>query len=224
MKELNLVQEYAVCAMAGRKNLKLLRNDYPHIVCAVGAVFCQMIMDGNLELDEKKRIILTGKVPEGIGYMRELWQKIGDKKPMTLQRWLQDLTYNFTTKKVIFIYDGLIESLREAGCIETVTKKGLFGLKRLEQVKKDCADAVVEKIRAEFLEEGELSDETMTLSALLYHSGELKRYFSKYEEKEMKKRLKEVKKDELASIVKKALDDIQMVMVAVIASSSSGGN
>ena len=75
---------------------------------------------------------------------------------MTLQRWLQDLTYNFTTKKVIFIYDGLIESLREAGCIETVSKKGLFGFKRLEQVNKDCADAVVEKIRAEFLEEGDV--------------------------------------------------------------------
>ena len=224
MKELNLVQEYAVCVMAGKKNLKRICSDFPHIGCTVGAIFCQMMMDGSLELDEKKRVIRTDKLPADALYLRELWERIGENKPKKLQSWIQELTYNFTVKKNRFLYDGIIASLREAGCVETVSQKGLFGLKRQEQIKKERADAVVQKIRAEFLEDGELTDETTVLSMLLKHSGELKRYFSKYEEKELKERLKQLKENEMASLVHTALEEIEGMVVAIIAASGSAGS
>lgn len=224
MKELNLVQEYAVCAMAGKKNLKLIWSDFPHTGCTVGAVFCQMMMDGSLELDEKKRVIRTGRLPEDVLYLRELWERIGESKPKKLQSWIQELTFNFTVKKNRFLYDGLIASLREAGCVETVSQKGLFGFKRREQIKKERADAVVEKIRAEFLEDGELTDETAVLSMLLKQSGELKRYFSKYEEKAWKERLKQLKENETASLIRTALEEMETVIVAIIAASGSAGS
>ena len=93
-----------------------------------------------------------------------------------------------------------------------------------EQIKKERADAVVQKIRAEFLEDGELTDETTVLSMLLKHSGELKRYFSKYEEKELKERLKQLKENEMASIVHTALEEIEGMVVAIIAASGSAGS
>jgi hypothetical protein len=68
---------------------------------------------------------------------------------------------------------------------------------------------IVEKVRAEFLEKGEISNETVALSALLYKSGLIKNYFSKYEVNKLKERLEEIKKSEAGSLVKEMVDYIE---------------
>ncbi len=74
---------------------------------------------------------------------------------------------------------------------------------------------VVDKIRAEFLEDGALSEDVVVLTALLQESGLLKQYFSKYETDTLKVRLQEVKQNEAYAIVAKMIDDIELMMAVV---------
>lgn len=75
--------------------------------------------------------------------------------------------------------------------------------------------SIIEKIRAEFLEEGVISDDTIILSALLDRSGIIKNYFSKVETAKLKERLEEIKNNESYTMIKKILDDIVAVIVVV---------
>jgi len=79
---------------------------------------------------------------------------------------------------------------------------------------------VVEKLRAEFLEEGTVSDETIVLGALLNKSGLIKKYFSKYETQKLNNRLKEIKQSEAGALIKKMIDYIDtwiaILLIAIV--------
>ena len=56
-------------------------------------------------------------------------------------------------------------------------------------------DHIVQNIRAELLEDGEISEDIVVLTALLNKSKDLQRYFSAYEKQALKKRLDEIKEN-----------------------------
>lgn len=64
---------------------------------------------------------------------------------------------------------------------------------------------VIEKIRAELLEDGDVSEDVIALTVLLDKSGQLKEYFSKYEQKELKEKLEVIRKSEAGTTVKELL-------------------
>ena len=74
---------------------------------------------------------------------------------------------------------------------------------------------VIEKLRAEFLEQGEISDEVIVLGALLNKSGLIKKYFSKYEVQKLNERLKEIKQSEAGVLVKQLVDYIDTLIVII---------
>ncbi len=59
-------------------------------------------------------------------------------------------------------------------------------------MKKDIITGIIEKIRAELLEDGEISEDVIVLTALMDKVGNLKDYFSKHEQKELKNRIEAV--------------------------------
>ena len=76
-----------------------------------------------------------------------------------------------------------------------------------------------EIIRAELLEDGALSDEGAALAALLHKSGVIGRYFSDYEKKALKERLKELKDRPDNQLVGRMIEYIEDLMaLAVVAS------
>ena len=94
-------------------------------------------------------------------------------------------------------------------------RSGLFGGKDLYIPNEADVDAVVQRIRAELLEDGELSEDVVALTMLLNKSGDLKQYFSAYEKKDLKKRLKEIKNDPQNEMVQKAVDYIDSMLCLV---------
>ena len=75
---------------------------------------------------------------------------------------------------------------------------------------------MIQNIRAELLEDGELSEDIIALTALLDKSGELSRYFSAYEKKALKARLKEIKENPQVKAFQKVLEDIDNLFVLLI--------
>ena len=79
-------------------------------------------------------------------------------------------------------------------------------------------DHIVQNIRAELLEDGEISEDIVVLTALLNKSKDLQRYFSAYEKKGLKNRLKEIKEhpvsDEIARVINYVDTMLMMVVVA----------
>lgn len=81
-------------------------------------------------------------------------------------------------------------------------------------------DKVIQKIRAEMLESGEMTDETIALVSLLEESYQIKRYFSVYETDQLKARLKDIREAPSNQLVKQMVDyiDKMLAVIAVIAS------
>ncbi len=76
-------------------------------------------------------------------------------------------------------------------------------------------DKVIQQLRAELLEEGTMSEEMIVLAALLDTGGLLKKYFSKYEADQLKKRIKEVRKSEEGAMIKSMMDYVESMIIAV---------
>lgn len=81
-------------------------------------------------------------------------------------------------------------------------------------------DKVIQQLRAELLEEGPVSENMIVLTALLDTGGLLKKYFSKYESGQLKKRIKEVRESEEGAVIKSMMDYVEAMIIAV---SISGG-
>ena len=75
---------------------------------------------------------------------------------------------------------------------------GLINKKEEYAPSKEARTAVVEKIRAELLEDGEITEDVVILTALLDKANCLKEYFSKFEQKELKNRMQEIRESSWA--------------------------
>lgn len=76
-------------------------------------------------------------------------------------------------------------------------------------------------IRAELLEDGQVSDEIVALVSLLEKSGQIKKYFSKYERDQLKIRLKEIQNSDANKLVKVMVDCINTLFVVVMSTTAS---
>jgi hypothetical protein len=79
----------------------------------------------------------------------------------------------------------------------------------------DAVDRVIQEIRAELLESGAMSDETVALVSLLDKGGQIKKYFSKYESQQLRTRLKEIQETPFNRMVKQMVDHIEAMIVVI---------
>lgn len=66
------------------------------------------------------------------------------------------------------------------------------------------------------MEEGEISEDVIALTALMDKAGNLKDYFSKYEQKELKNKIKTIKKSEAGTLAKEMAQHIEALYMAAI--------
>ena len=79
---------------------------------------------------------------------------------------------------------------------------------------------MIEKLRAEILEDGEATEDAAALASLLGAAGTLKNYFSRYEQKQIKDKLRAITQAPAGKMVREmveALENMIAVMTAVIA-------
>ena len=83
-----------------------------------------------------------------------------------------------------------------------------------------AVDTIIQNIRAEILEDGELTEDIAALAALLDKTGELMRFFSAYEKKDVKKRLKEIRNDPENKEIAKVINYVEELMMIIIVSAT----
>ena len=185
------------------------------------AVAC-LIVSGILEMQLEKCISLTDKkvsicaeLPEHIAYLKPLYDVINQGKPVKAEKIVETYTITFTNKKLYELTDTLMDSLKQADVVEPV-KAGLLGNKDSYVPKKEVITRIIEKIRSELLEDGEISGEVIALTALMEKSGSLKDYFSNYEQKELKKKIETIQKSEAGTLAKEMAQHIETLHMAAL--------
>ena len=66
------------------------------------------------------------------------------------------------------------------------------------------------------MENGEISEDVIALTALMDKTGNLKNYFSKYEQKELKNKIAAIKKSEAGTLAKEMIEHIEALEMAAI--------
>mgnify|MGYP003226278563 CR=1 FL=1 len=181
MQDLSITQEYYICAVNEKGRISDFSTE--RLVCFVAAGLLDLQLEGCLSLD-KKNVTVTGSLPAGRAYLTEK----GTMKP---EKVMEAYTYSLSDKHIDALMGSVGTSLEEMGLAQAL-KAGLFGSKTAFAPSKEAINRVVDMVRSELLEDGTVTDEVAALTALLDKSGCLKEYFSKFEQKEIKQRLKEI--------------------------------
>lgn len=212
MKSLSITQEYLICTVNEKGALS--NHNQRVVTCLIVGGLLEMQLEKCISIKDKM-VSVCAELPEDMVYLKSLYDVINQKKPVKVVKVVETYTMAFTNKKLNEFTDALMESLKEAGVVEPV-KIGFLGNKDSYIPQKSVVTGIVEKIRAELLEDGEVSEDVLALTALMEKSGNLKDYFSKYEQKELKNRYETIKKSEAGSLAKEMVQHIEELEMAVI--------
>lgn len=213
MTKLSFTQEYLLCALTSKGTLPTLR--YTEVAsCLVAGGLLELLYSDIISI-EKNKLFVHKELPENQSYLKPLYASLQSKKPLKIED---------VAAKYLFSTSTLLNEFLKSISVPMVEQQavhsesgGVFHNKPLYIPNQQAVEKVVEKIRAEFLEVGKVDDETLILGLLLYKSGLLKNYFSKFESETLKSRIEEMKEAEANSVIKKIVDYVD-TMIAVIAS------
>lgn len=212
MKDLSIAQEYMICTVNGKGNISSYNEKA--VACLVVSGLLEMQLAKCISINDKK-LSVCAELPEDMEYLKPLYNVINQGKPMKVAKAVEAYTVAFTNKKLYELEDALMESLKEASVVEPV-KAGLLGNKESYAPKKDIVTGIIEKIRAELLEDGKISEDVIALTALMDKTGNLKDYFSKYEQKELKNKIEAIKKSEAGTLAKEMIEHVEALEMAAI--------
>jgi hypothetical protein len=217
MKDISFTQEFFLCALKPRGSTALA-GSVESFTCLLAGMLLELLMDGYIEIDEKKKVIINKALSTEKEYLASIYEFIRNNKPMKVETIAEKYAFDFKKPEEMFRLVG--RSLVIAGYATEEGGKGLFKNKVSFIPNEKEVTKVIEKLRAEFLEQGEVSDEVVVLGTLLSKSGLIKNYFARYEVQKLNERLKEIKQSEAGIIVKRLVDYIDTWIVIICASGS----
>ena len=162
---------------------------------------------------EKKKITVIKELPDSLVYLEDLYTYLKEKS-RHMEKMMTDFCAGSRNKKLA---EKIGESLcKDGAAVEA--EGGLFAPKRVFVPEKAYKDELIDMIRLAMQEE-EMAPRDVALVWLLQQTNCLKQYFSKYETDQLKKKLKEMKKDPLNKQLANMIDyvsDMTAVMAVVV--------
>ncbi|MDR6550312.1 GPP34 family phosphoprotein [Paenibacillus qinlingensis] len=159
----------------------------------VMACFVELSLNGNVFFEGDETVKISNSESTGEKYLDKLLDIIAAEKPKKLKKWVSYFYYNQRD-----IYKMVLESLVDKGVMKIENTEILFVVPAKKYT--DVAHArkhIIEKIRAELLEDGNVEDHTVALVLFLHSKSMLTDYFSDYEQKTLKQRLAIFRKGDL---------------------------
>ncbi len=205
MKNLSFTQEFFLCALKPQGSTTLT-NSTESSTCLLAGGILELLMDGYISIDDKKKMFINKDLSTDKMYLTPIYELIKNNKPMKIETIAEKYAFDFTLPNEFFKSIGY--SIVADGYVVEEANQGLFKNKVRFLPNEKEVTKVVEKLRAELLEEGNVSDEAIVLGALLNKSGLIKKYFSKYEMQKLNDRLKEIKQSEAGVLIKQMVDYI----------------
>ena len=213
MNDLSIIQKYLLCAVSEKGTLSDLSTEKQ--VCFVAAGLLELQLEGCLALEGKKAEV-TGPLPENRQYLRPLYDFIAEKSPVKVETIVEAYRIAFTDKRMKELLAAVGGSLATLGLAEE-GKAGLFGTKTAWVPAREAVRSVVEELRAELLEEGPVTGDAAALAVLLDKGKCLKPYFSQFEQKEMRRKLKALLDAPEGRLVKAMVEHVETLMAALAA-------
>ena len=213
MKDLSIIQKYLLCAVSEKGTLSDVSTEKQ--VCFVAAGLLELQLAGCLSLEGKKAEI-TGPLPKTREHLRPLYDFIAEKSPMKIEKVVEAYRIAFTDKRMNELLAAVGGSLIALGLAEE-GKGGLFGTKAVWVPAREAVRSVVEELRSELLEEGPVTEDAAALTVLLDKGKCLKPYFSQFEQKEMRRKLKALLDAPEGRLVKAMVEHVETLMAALAA-------
>lgn len=212
MKDLAFTQEFFLCALKPQGSTTLT-GSIVSSTCLFTGTLLELLMGGYITIDDKNKVLINQELSSDKMYLASVYEFIQNNKPMKVETIAEKYVFDFKKPGELFWLVG--SSLVKDGHVSEDNGKGLFKNKVSFIPNENEVTKVIEKLRAEFLEQGEISDEVIVLGALLNKSGLIKKYFSKYEVQKLNERLKEIKQSEAGVLVKQLVDYIDTLIVII---------
>ena len=212
MNDLSLTQQYLLCVLNNKGRIPMFGIE--KTMCVVASGIVELLLDDILELEEKK-LAVKRELPVEKSFLRPVYHYVEKRQPVKFEKVIENFSITFTDKNINELIDCIGESLEKAGCVHK-ENGGRFSDRSAYIPEEKAVDRIVQNIRAEFLEEGELTEEVVALATLLNKSGELTKYFSAYEKKDLKKRLKEIKDNPQNKEIQRVTDYIDTLLLMLV--------
>ena len=216
MNSLSISQKYLLCALSSKGKIPAL--SFERIIAMAAAGVVDLMIDGVVETDGKKlsvkKPLLTDK-----SYLSPIYNYIEKKQPVNFKTVIEHFSVTFTGKNSDELIDSIGGPLVTVGCVKQ-EKRGIFGNKNAYIPDEKAVDNIVQNIRAEILEDGELTEDIAALTVILDKTGALMKFFSAYEKKAVKQRLKEIKNNPENKEIAKVINYVEELMVVIIVSAT----
>lgn len=219
---ITITEKYALCMLKEKKSL-YAEELKTHLIVSM---IVEMMLNDNLEITSQNNVKLKVNIPRE-EYNIKLYEIIkklitdSKKEQVSMKNILNYTIYGFTTKNIREIVEALKQKMIEDNLIAIENKKGFLGTKEAIIVQEDKFTNIIEEIRAEILEKGKLTEDSILLASLLNSTNFLKNSFIKYERETLNKRLKEIETTKIAEkvkIAKQIIDDTAIMITAIITS------
>ena len=214
MYNLTISQEFFLCALDERGKFSAWDSTGP--ICLLAGSLLDLVCAQCVNITEKEKVEVTAPLPAEFRHVAPLYDYLQSKKPMKLADLTLEYTFTFSDKRMNELAAAIGASLVEAGCA-TAEEGGFFSSKTAYVPTAGAVDYVVQKMRAELLETGPVSQNTVALVSLLNKSGDIKKYFSEYEKAELAARLKKFKQSPENATTQKMLETFDMVFIIMLA-------
>lgn len=211
MRDLSLTQKYLLCVLNSKGRISSF--DFDKIMCMAASGVVELLLDDIVELDNKK-LSVRRALPSEKDFLRSIYRYIEKKQPVKFEKVVENYSITFTDKNSSELISCIGDSLVQAGCV-TKKKGGFFDGKDLYLPDERAVDSIIQNIRAEILEDGEISEDMVALTALLGKSGQLTRYFSAYEKKDVKNKLKEIKEHPVNEEIRRVINYVDTLLMMV---------
>ncbi len=210
MNTLSISQQYLLCTFNEKGKMPSLSIEYS--VCLLAGGLIDLIYAKSLEIDDKKKLLIIGELDPELKHLRSLYNFIKHSKPMKVEDLASEYVFSLLSKQLNLLIEEIGSSLAEQEYVVT-NIGGFLGKTTYYMPRKEVVDKIVESIRAELLETGPVSEDMIALVSLLAKSGQLNKFFSKYENDQLKVRIKEMMDDASYVLVKEMVDYIDFMMV-----------
>ena len=207
MKDLSITQEYLICAVNSKGKISGFGSE--KLICLIASGLLELQLEGCIKID-KRKVTVMNNLPEERLYLKPLYDFVNQQKPVKLEKVLEAYNYSFKDRGYELV-NSIGASLKDLDLVE-VTCAGIFGNKNAYIPNSNAVHYVVDMIRAEFLEDVEVTEDIASLIILLDKNKLLKTYFSEYEQKEIKKKLKEITNSDTGKSIKDMVNNVEYMI------------
>lgn len=218
MNDLSITQEYLLCSLSEKGNLPVIGKEVQACILAGGLI--ELLISGSAKMDDKNTIHYTNDSSAEPDYLKTLIEYLRELGSVKIEKIAREYCMTLTEKRINALVTDIGNSLVNRNCV-AIEKGSLFAGKPRFVPHAEEVDKVIQKIRAELLESGDMADETVALVSLLEKSYQIKRYFSAYEARQLKARLKEIREAPSNHLVKQMVEYINNMLAVIIVITSA---